>query len=240
MAKETLDDLQNGFFIYQDTENFRFGIDAVLLADFVRIKKGDTVCDLGCGTGIIPLLLSARHKGLKVTGLEINERSADLAEKSVIYNGLSDTVRIVRGDIRKAGELFDRQSFKVVVTNPPYRKAGSGEINPDSGKAAARHEILVNLSQVLQAADFLLASSGRLYMVHRPERLAEITAGCMENHLAVKKMAFVHPKAGKPASMVLIEAVKGAQEGMHVLPPVIVYDEEGNYTDTVKQIYDKA
>ena len=240
MPKETLEDLQNGYFLYQDAEGFRFGMDAVLLAHFVRLRKGEKVCDLGCGSGIIPLLLAAQYPEAAITGLEINSRSAELAQKSVDYNGLTDRVKVVCGDIRRAETLFGRQSFKVVVSNPPYLRAGSGRQSPNEQRAAARHEVLVTLREVAAAAGRLLTSSGRFYLVHRPERLSEILSACGENHLAVKKLRLVYPYADREASLVLLEAVKGAAGGMKALPPLIIFNKEGQYTEEVQKIYAPA
>ena len=172
---ERLDELQrNGYRIIQNPERFCFGMDAVLLAGFTRVKPGERVLDLGTGTGILPILLSARTKGEFFTGLEIQPESADMADRSVKLNQLEEKVRIVTGDIKEADQIFGADSHHVVTCNPPYMTDHHGLKNPGQPKAIARHEILCTLENVISQAFRVLMPNGRFYLVHRPFRLAEI------------------------------------------------------------------
>lgn len=237
-ADERIDDLQrNGYRIIQKKNGFCFGMDAVLLSGFARVKAGETAVDLGTGTGIIPILLEAKTEGRHFTGLEIQEEFAKMAARSVRLNGLEDRVEIVQGDIREASRLFGKASFDVVTSNPPYMNDSHGLKNPDLPKAIARHEVLCTLEDVVREAALLLKPGGRFYMVHRPHRLAEIISVLREYRLEPKRMKLVHPFVDKEANMVLIEAVRGGRSMMKVEAPVIVYREQGVYTDEIYTIY---
>ena len=193
--------------------------------------------DLGTGTGIIPILLAAKTKGESFSGLEISEKSVDMAVRSVALNGIEDRVSIVQGDIKKAGELFAPASFDVVTSNPPYMTESHGLVNQDLDKAAARHEIFCTLEDVVSAAARLLKAGGRFYMVHRPFRLAEIIRALSEHRLEPKRMRLVYPYADREPNMVLIEAVRGGRPRMTVEKPLIVYQAPGEYTREVLEIY---
>ena len=174
-SDERLDDLQiNGYEIIQHPGKFCFGMDAVLLANFARVKQKECALDLGTGTGIIPILLTAKTEGMHFTGLEIQEESADMARRSVAHNHLEEKVDIVTGDIKEAAELFGPASFDVITTNPPYMIGHHGIENPSDAKAIARHEVLCDLNDILRESARILKPRGRFYMVHRPFRLAEI------------------------------------------------------------------
>lgn len=235
---ERIDDLQrNHYGIIQRKGAFCFGMDAVLLSGFAVVKEGEKVLDLGTGTGIIPILLSAKTQGMHFTGLEIQEESADMARRSVAYNGLEDRVEIVTGDIKEAGTLFDRASFDVVTSNPPYMNDAHGIKNPQDAKAIARHEVLCTLEDVVREGAKVLRPGGRFYMVHRPHRLIEIITAFTKYKLEPKRMKLVHPFVDKDANMVLIEAVKGGRSMIKVEKPLIVYREPGVYMDEIYDIY---
>lgn len=235
---ERIDDLQrNGYRIIQKKKGFCFGMDAVLLSGFARVKEGEVAVDLGTGTGIIPILLEAKTEGKHFTGLEIQEEVAEMASRSVALNGLQDRVAIVRGDIKEASQLFDKASFDVVISNPPYMNDQHGLKNPQEMKAISRHEVLCTLDDVCREAAALLKPGGRFYMVHRPHRLAEIISALKEYKLEPKRMKLVHPFIDKDANMVLIEAVRGGRSMMKVEAPIIVYKEPGVYTDEIYTIY---
>lgn len=235
---ERIDDLQrNGLRIIQKTDGFCFGMDAVLLSGFARVREGESAVDLGTGTGIIPILLSAKTEGKHFTGLEIQTAVADMASRSVRLNGIEDRVRIVQGDIKEASQLFGKASFDVVTSNPPYMNDAHGLKNPDLPKAIARHEVLCTLDDVVREAAMLLRPGGRFYMVHRPHRLVEIIAAMRMYKLEPKRMKLVHPFVDKDANMVLIEAFRGGRSMMKVEAPVIVYKEPGVYTDDIYEIY---
>ena len=235
---ERLDDLErSNCYIIQNPEKFCFGMDAVLLSGFAKVKKGETVLDMGTGTGILPILLQAKTAGKHFTGLAIQTESVDMARRSVLNNGQQDYIDIVEGDIRCASELFGKASFDVVVSNPPYMNADEGIVNPHEPKAIARHEILCSLEDVIRESSKVLKPSGRMYMVHRPFRLADIMEKLLAYKLEPKKMRYVHPYADREPSMVLIEAVKGAGRWLTVEKPLIIYDNEGNYSEEIRTVY---
>ena len=225
---ERIDELQrNGYRIIQKTNGFCFGMDAVLLSGFASVKLGEKALDLGTGTGIIPILLEAKTEGSHFTGLEIQAEMAEMASRSVALNRLEEKVSIVQGDIKEVPTLFEKASFDVVTTNPPYMNDSHGLKNPDLPKAIARHEVLCNLEDVVRAAASAL----------RPRRLIEILMAMKSQKLEPKRMKFVHPFADKEANMVLIEAVRGGGALMTVEKPIIVYKEPGVYTDEIYDIY---
>lgn len=235
---ERIDDLQrNGYQIIQKQNGFCFGMDAVLLSGFAQVKPGERAVDLGTGTGIIPILLEAKYEGLHYTGLEIQEEMADMARRSVALNHLEEKLSIVTGDIKEASRLFGAASFDVVTSNPPYMNDAHGLKNPDLPKAIARHEVLCTLDDVVREAAKLLRPGGRFYMVHRPHRLIEIITALKGYGLEPKRMKMVHPFADREANMVLIETVRGGKSMIKVEAPIIVYREQGVYTDEIYSIY---
>lgn len=235
---ERIDDLQrNGYQIIQKQNGFCFGMDAVLLSGFTNVKPGERAVDLGTGTGIIPILLEAKYDGIHYTGLEIQEEVADMARRSVALNHLEDKISIVTGDIKEASRLFGAASFDVVTSNPPYMNDAHGLKNPDLPKAIARHEVLCTLDDVTREASRLLMPGGRFYMVHRPHRLIEIITSLKNYGMEPKRMKMVHPFVDREANMVLIEAVRGGKSMIKVEAPIIVYKEQGVYTDEIYTIY---
>lgn len=235
---ERLDDLQrSNCFIIQNPEKFCFGMDAVLLSGFAGVKSGETVLDMGTGTGILPILLQAKTEGKHFTGLEIQKESADMAQRSVIYNNQQEYIDIVTGDIKEASKIFGKASYDVVVSNPPYMMGNGGIVNPEEPKAIARHEILCTLDDVIRESALCLKPSGRLYMVHRPFRLADIFERLLNYKLEPKRMRYVHPYADREPSMVLIEAVKGAGRWLTVEKPLIIYNEDGKYSEEIRTTY---
>ncbi len=237
-AGERIDELQrNGYQIIQNENGFCFGMDAVLLSGFAKVKRGENALDLGTGTGIIPILLEAKTEGRHFTGLEIQETSADMAQRSVCLNDLNEKVEIIRGDIKEATDLFGKASFDVVTSNPPYMTGKHGLVNPDMPKAVARHEILCTLEDVIGQASALLKENGRFYMVHRPFRLAEIMVTMSRYRLEPKRMKLVYPFVDKEPNMVLIEGLKGGRPRVTVEKPLIVYEKPGVYTSEIYDIY---
>lgn len=222
---ERIDDLQlDGYEIIQDSERFCFGVDAVLLSDFTRVKTEETVLDLGTGTGILPILLAAKTEGKHFTGLEIQIESADMARRSVEHNGLTERIDIVTGDIKEAANIFKPAFFDVIVTNPPYMLKQHGLKNPQDAKAIARHEIMCTLDDILRESGKLLQESkGRFYMIHKPFRLAEILVKMSSYKIEPKRIQFIHPYVDKEPSMVLIEGMKGGKPRVKIEPPVIMY-----------------
>lgn len=222
---ERLDDLQiNGYEIIQSPGRFCFGIDAVLLSDFARVKKGERVLDLGTGTGILPILLEAKNEGGIYTGLELQEESADMARRSVRHNGLGDRIRIVTGDIKEAAGIFGAASFEVVTVNPPYMIGQHGMKNENEALCIARHEVMCTLEDILRESEKLLNWKGRFYMVHRPFRLPEIFMKMCEHRIEPKRIRLVHPYVDKEPVMVLIEGLRGGRPRLTIEPPLVVYD----------------
>lgn len=235
---ERIDDLQiNGRRIIQSPDRFCFGMDAVLLSGFAKVKKGESVLDLGTGTGILPILLDAKTEGGHFTGLEIQPESADMARRSVILNNRQDKIDIVTGDIKNALNIFGAASFDVIVTNPPYMNQNHGITNPESPKAIARHELLCSLEDVIRQTRSLLKVNGRMYMVHRPFRLPDIMELMNECGIEPKKMRFVHPYVDREPSMVLIEGVRGGNRRLTVEKPLVIYDGLGEYSEEIKRDY---
>ncbi len=235
---ERIDELQrNGYQIIQNPAKFCFGMDAVLLSGFARAKKGNTVLDMGTGTGIIPILMEAKTEASRFVGLEIQEESAEMARRSVALNGLEEKITIVTGDIKEAGSLFDAASFDVITCNPPYMIGQHGLVNPEDAKAIARHEILCTLEDVIAQAAVLLKPGGNFFMVHRPFRLAEIMILLHQYKLEPKRMQMVHPFIDKEPNMVLIEANRGGKPRMSVEKPLIIYKEPGVYMPEIYEIY---
>ena len=235
---ERIDDLQrNGYRLIQNPKMFCFGMDAVLLGIFARALPDEDVLDLCTGNGVIPVLLKARGKGRNYRAMEINPDSADLADRNFHLNGMQDCADVVCGDICHASEVFGRDAFPVVTVNPPYMKGGHGLLNPDAAKAAARHEIFCTIDDVAREASLCLKVKGRLYMVHRPARLAEVFEALGKHGLEPKRMRLVYPKAGQNANMVLLEAVKGGGKQLTAEPPLVIYGPDGTYTQEVRNAY---
>ena len=235
---ERVDELhRNGYSIIQNSEKFCFGIDAVLLSGFAKVKTNEKALDLGTGTGIIPILLEAKTNGKHFVGLEIQPESADMADRSVKMNGLQEKISIVTGDIKNASNIFGASSFDVITTNPPYMIDDHGLKNPTDAKAIARHEILCNLDDILRESARLLKQHGRFYMVHRPFRLAEIFSKMVEYGIEPKRMRLVYPYVDKEPNMVLIEGLRGGKPHLTVEKPLIVYQKEGIYTPEIYDIY---
>lgn len=254
---ERLDDLQRGgLHIIQDPARFCFGMDAVLLSAYVQMKKARRGLDLGTGNGIIPLLLSDRTDCARLTGLEIQPESADLARRSVSLNGLEDRISIVQGDIKEADRIFAAASFDFITCNPPYRTVGSGKVSgspagdPPGSQAAdplqgldpraiARHELLCTFDDVARVTARLLRPGGHFYLVHRPLRLPELITTLCTRGLEPKRMRLVYPHADQAPNMVLLDCVRGGAPELRAEPPLIVYNKDGSYTPELLQIYYK-
>lgn len=237
---ERLDDLQlNDLHIIQNPEKFCFGMDAVLLSSFASksIRKKDNIIDLGTGTGILPILLSAKTEATHFSALEIQEESVDMAQRSVDFNNLNKQIDIIHGDIKTASQIFGAAVFDAVTTNPPYMNDNHGIKNPDMPKAIARHEILCTLEDIAREASKLLKTQGRFYMVHRPFRMTEIICTLSKYKLETKRICMVQPFVSKEPNMLLIEAVKDGKPFVKFDPPIIVYDTPGNYTEQLLKIY---
>lgn len=238
---ERIDDLQcKGYQLIQKPKGFCFGIDAVLLSDFVKVKKGQKVIDFCTGSGVIPILLAAKTQGKQFYGLELQEEYADMAGRSVQLNHLEDKVNIVCGDVKDIKKLFSPASFQVVTVNPPYMTEHHGLKNIYEPKTIARHEVTLNLTDVIAAASYILPENGNFFMIHKPFRIAEIFKIMKEYHLEPKRMRLVHPYVDKEPTMVLVEGLKGGRERITIEPPLIVYKEPKVYNDEIYKIYGKS
>lgn len=223
--------------IIQSPSVFSFSLDAVLLARFVYvpIQKGNII-DLCSGNGVIPLFLSARTKG-SITGVEIQERLYDMAVRSIEYNKLQERLQMIHGDIKEMPKQVGYGKFDVVTCNPPYFITPSKEeINPNEHLAIARHEILCTLEDAVRASSQLVKQGGKVAFVHRPGRLLDIVTVMREYRLEPKRIQFVYPKQGKEANTLLIEAIKDGSPDLKILPPLFVYNEQGDYTAEVRKI----
>lgn len=237
-SNERLDDLgRNGYCLIQNPQLFCFGIDAVLLSDYAKVKRGENALDLCTGNGVIPILLEAKNKGAHYSGLEIQTECADLARRSVRYNKLQDKITIVEGDVCTATEIFGRESMEVITVNPPYMIGSHGVQNEADAKTIARHEIKCTLDDIMRESSLMLKFNGRFYMVHRPFRLVEIFNTMTKYHIEPKRMRFVHPYADREPNMVLIEGIKGAKSRITIEKPLVVYSEKNVYTEEIHRIY---
>lgn len=238
-TNERVDELgRNGYRIIQNPDRFCFGMDAVLLSDFAKVKEGDKVLDFCTGTGIIPILMEAKTKAAHFTALEIQEDSAQMARRSVSLNHLEEKIDIITGDVKEADKLFGAASFQAVTCNPPYMIGQHGLVNPESPKAIARHEILCTLEDIIKQGARVLVPGGSFYMVHRPFRLVEIMATFTKYKLEPKRMQLVYPFVDKEPNMVLIQATKGGKSRITVEKPLIVYEKPGVYTREVMELYE--
>ena len=233
------DILLNGNQIIQSKNTFMYGIDAVLLADFVRtqIHKTDSYIDICSGNGIIPLLLTDVVE--KITALEIQTEIAEMAKKSMELNNLENRISVINGDLKKVEGLFSKHSFNCVSCNPPYMINQHGRQNSLDAKTIARHEVLCNLEDVISAADYLLHSHGKFFMVHRTFRLPEIFFAMKNHGLEPKRMRLIQPFENTEPNLVLIEARKDANPSLEIEKSLIVRDARGEYTEEIKKIYQK-
>ncbi len=238
---ERIDDLElKSLKIIQDKEGFCFGIDSILLSDFAKkIKKDTMVLDLGTGTGIIPILLCGKTKLKKVIGIEIQKEVAEMAKRSSILNNLESKFEIINDNILNIKDIFQNQSFDVVITNPPYKKKDTGIINESEKKVISRHEMTANLEDFIKISSDLLKDKGEFYMVHRPERLVDILNLMRENKIEPKVLRMVYSNMNKEPKLVLIQGIKNAKPFLKVEKNLYIYDTEGNYTEEILKIYNK-
>jgi len=235
---ETIDDLQlKGLNLIQKKDGFKFGIDAVLLSDFANVKSKHKVMDLCTGTGIVPFLLYGKYEPQNVCGLEIQEEMVDMAKRSVKLNSLGEQIRFFQGDLKNIDELKQFEKFDVVTVNPPYKLNNAGIINTNDKLAIARHEILCNLEDVIIASRTLLKDNGRLFMIHRPERLADIFTLMRKYKIEPKRVKMIHPKVGKAPNIVLVEGQRDGGAYLKWDAPLYVYDDNGKYTKEIDSIY---
>lgn len=221
----------------QQRRGYRFSIDAVLLADHVRVRPDERVVDLGAGCGIIPLILGYRHPRLNIFGVEIQEALAQLAGLNVKENGMGDRVAILHDDLKAIDIEKTGGPVDLVVSNPPYRRCNSGRINPDPQRAVARHEIASTLSDIVEAARRLLVPSGRFVTIYTAERLADVLWQLRSCDIEPKVLRTIHAKVQSDAKMILVEGVKDARAGMTLMKPLVIYRDDGAYTDEVEAMF---
>lgn len=235
---ERIDDLQRGGLrVIQRADAFRFGTDAVLLADFAAPRRHDRVCDLGTGTGIIPLLLYARENTISADAVEIQPDMADMAARSMAMNGLNEKIRVLPGDLRSIRTLLPHARYDLVTCNPPYGKAGGTLLNPDDSKRLARHEESCAIEDVACAAAWLLQNGGRLCCVFPAARMIELSDAMRKYRMAPKRIRMVHSRVEKAAHLCLMEGMLDARPGLIIEPPLVIYDENNAYTPELRRIY---
>jgi tRNA1Val (adenine37-N6)-methyltransferase len=223
--------------IIQNKEMFSYGIDAILLSDFAKAKG--LVVDLGTGTGIIPLRLADRSSVEKIYGIEIQREVAEIAQRNIDLNGLNEKIEICNMDLKELPEKFLKSTVDTIITNPPYMKSGGAVVNDKENFAISRHEIKTSLEDIVKTSSYLLKTLGKLYIVHRPNRLVDVLCVLRENGIEPKYIKWVYPKQDKPANLFLLEAVKGGKRDFKYRKPLVVYRDDGEYTDDLLKIYDR-
>lgn len=238
---ERIDNLEfKNLKIIQNEKEFCFGMDSVLLSDFAKeIKPNSKIIDFGTGTGILPILLSGKTINTQIIGIEIQEKMADMAKRSVKLNNLENRIKIINEDIKNLNKIFEKNSFNAVVTNPPYKEDKSGLQNESEGKIISRHEVKCNLEDIILNAKYVLKDKGAIYMVHRPERIVDICELFRKYKLEPKIIRFIYSKSGEKTNLLLIKAVKNANKFLKIEKPLIIYKKNGEYTDEILKIYNK-
>lgn len=238
---ERVDDLQlNGLKIIQNPKAFRFGMDAVLLANFARVRPRERVADMGTGTGILPLLMSQKESTARFEAFELQPDMADMAARSVRMNGLEERICIRQGDLRAAHEQIGRESMHAVVCNPPYGKQGGTLASDLETQLLARHETDCTIRDITRACAAVLRTHGRLSMVFPSHRMLELTEALQSCRLEPKRLRMVCARVDRAPYLLLIEAVKNAKPGLLWMPPLIVYNADGSETEELKRIYHRA
>ena len=221
--------------IDQEKTGYRYSIEPFLLADFMSLLPGQSVLDIGTGCGIIPILLIQREPGLKITAIEIQDCSQ--AQKNITQNGMEQKITLIHGDFLKEAENLEPESFDHIVSNPPYRKIQTGRINPDAGKALARHELSLNLKSLLDQSAPLLKTGGQISLAYPPERMSEVLRELECRSLYPRQTRFIHGNFQTAAKIFLVSALKGKKSDLTVAPPLAVYNKDGTYSKEMKGIY---
>ena len=236
-TRETIDRVFGGrVAVVQRRDGFRFSLDSLLLARFVEPRGRARIVDLGAGNGVIALSVAVLNRGVEATGVELQEDMVDRAERGSALNGLGDRVRTVRGDVREVERDFTAGGFDAAVCNPPYRPRRSGRVNPDRERLLARHEVEGRLPDFVRAGAYLLRHRGRMCLVYPSERAVELFSVMRQHRLEPRRVRFVHSFAGSAATLVLAEGVKGARTSLAVLPPLVIYRLEDEYTDEMARL----
>lgn len=235
---ESIDDLQlEGLQLIQKEKGFRFGVDAVLLSDFANIKRKHRVIDLCTGTGIIPFLVYGKYKAQEIIGLEIQDDMVEMANRSSVLNNTENIIKFTHGDLKDKKLIDSLGKFDVVTVNPPYKLNNAGIINPDDKLAIARHEIMCTLEDVIASARRLLKDNGRMFIVHRPERLADIFGIMRKYKIEPKRVKMIQPNTKKAPNIVLVEGQRDGGAFLKWEETLYVYDNEGNYSEEIDRIY---
>ena len=236
---ERIDDLEiKNFKIIQNEKGFCFGIDSVLLSDFAKkIKNKSKVLDLGTGTGIISILLCAKTNLEKIIGIEVQNQVADMAKRSVKLNKLENKIEIINDNILNLEKIYDKNSFDVIVTNPPYKKVNTGIINEKETKIISRHETTATLEDFICISSKMLKDKGEFYMVNRPERLVDILNFMRKYKIEPKILRFVYDTKEKTPKLLLIKGIKNAKPFLKVEKNLYIYEQDGEYTEEIKNIY---
>ncbi|MGL5617298.1 MAG: tRNA1(Val) (adenine(37)-N6)-methyltransferase [Sarcina sp.] len=235
---ESLDDLQlDSIHIIQKKEGFRFGVDAVLLANFANVKSKHSVIDLCTGTGIVPLIIKGKRKPNKIVGIEIQKEFVEMANRTKEINSFGDDIDFIEGDLKDGKLIKSLEKADVITVNPPYKLQNAGILNPTDKLSIARHEVMCTLEDVIASSRKLLKDNGRLYMVHRPERLADIFCLMRKYKIEPKRVRMIHPNTKKAANIVLVEGQRDGGAFLKWEPPLYVYDEKGNYSKEINEIY---
>ena len=235
---ESVDDLQlKGLKLIQKQQGFRFGVDAVLLSHFANIKNKHRVIDLCTGTGIVPFLAYGKYEPKEVIGIEIQEDMVEMANRSSLLNNTTDIVKFVHGDLKDKQLLDSLGKFDVLTVNPPYKLNNAGIVNPNDKLAIARHEVMCTLEDVIIAARRLLKDNGRMFIVHRPERLADIFCLMRKYKIEPKRVRMVQPNTKKAANIVLVEGQRDGGAFLKWEETLYVYDDDGNYSEEINRIY---
>jgi tRNA1Val (adenine37-N6)-methyltransferase len=235
---ERIDDLQlNNLKIIQNTKSFCYGIDAVLLSNYIKSKLKYNILEIGTGTGIIPLLLSAKIKFKHIDAIEIQENIVEMAKRSIKMNDLEEKISILNFDIKEYKAKVKPAHYNIVLTNPPYTKMGTGKTNPNETFAISRHEMSCSLDDILKASYHALQSNGSLYMIHRADRLTDIICEMRKYNIEPKNIRYIYPKINKPPNLILIKGIKGGKSDLKHESPLIIYNDDGTYTKEIKTIY---
>jgi tRNA1Val (adenine37-N6)-methyltransferase len=224
----------------RDHEAFRLGTDAVLLADFASQGRNAAACDLGCGTGVISVLLALYNPALAVDGVELQPAWADIARENARLNSFDNRIRVIGGDLREHRSFLKAGAYDLVVSNPPYYPSGSGKSAARAETAQAREEQSCTLDEVCAAAAYLTRWGGRFALVHKPERLADVITALKSHSLEPKRLRFVHYKPRSAPSLILLESRRGGRPSLAVEPPLILAEENGQDSDEVKRIYHRG
>lgn len=237
---ETVDELLNGRLkVIQKAKGYRFSLDALLLAHFIRLRRNESLLDMGTGSGVIALITAMRRPDVRIAGIDIQEEMVEMASRSAALNSLEERLTFKAGDIRLIRRIFDSESFDAVVVNPPYRKLHSGRINPRGEKALARHEVRGTLRDFLEAASYVLRPGGRIFVIYPIRRMAALIAGMRKTVLEPKRCRIIHSRCDTEGIFILAEGCKGGGEELEILPPLFIYRNEGEYTEAMGEIFNE-